>query len=61
MLSQSAASIIKKSSSWNLVGTDRIPAGVQFEIRDDLWLPLGEIPLESGTTNFRTGVCSTEL
>ena len=47
-----------KGSSWNLVGADRIPAGVQIEIRKDLWLPLGEIPLENGTTNFCMGVCS---
>ena len=30
-------------SLWNLVGTDRIPAGVQIEFREDLWLPIGEI------------------
>ena len=44
-----------------LASADRNPAGAQIEPRENFWLLLGEIPLESGTTNFRTGVCSTEL
>ena len=48
-------------SPWIFVGGDRLPAGVQIEIRENLWPSLGEISLESGTTNFRAGVCSTEL
>ena len=44
-----------------LASADRNPAGVQIEPCENFWLLLGEIPLESGTTNFRTGVCSTEL
>ena len=49
------------SGGGRLVGPDRIPDGVQIVIREDLWLTLREISLESDTTNFRTGVCSTEL
>ena len=52
---------LKFGSSLNLVGPDRIPAGIEIRICKNLWLPLGEIPLESGTTNLCTGVCSTEL
>ena len=35
--------------------TDRISAGVQIEIRENLRIPLGEIPLESGTLKVRAG------
>ena len=38
--------LLTRVASPNLVGADHIPAGVQIEIRENLWLPFGEIPLE---------------